>query len=242
MEAPQQKVTLKRKRVVRMDETSGTLWQRLNGQVGLNFNYTKGNESSQYSLNSQIGYVEERWSAGATYTSSLSSSAGTSVSTRNDVSLQAQRPMRWNNWYYIGVTDFLQSSVQGIQLQESFGGGVGRNLINRGSSFLTVYGGFAWQQINYQQTIVPARTQQVGAGLLGTQVKLFRFSRTNLSVQATLLPALSDPGRLQFNLNTSYYVKLWGQLNWNFSFYGNWDNRPPPGFVGSDYGASPVSA
>ena len=61
MEAPQKKVTLKRKRVVRMDETSGTLWQRLNGQVGLNFNYTKGNESSQYSLNSQIGYVEERW-------------------------------------------------------------------------------------------------------------------------------------------------------------------------------------
>ena len=238
VEAPSQKVTLERKRVILMDETSGSLWQRLNGQVGLGFNYTKGNESSQYSLNSQIGYVEERWSAGAAYTSSLSSNAGTSVSTRNDVSLQAQRLMRWNNWYYIGVTDFLQSSVQGIQLQESFGGGIGRNLINRGSAFLTVYGGFAWQQINYQQTIVPAQTQQVAAGLLGTQLKLFRFSRTSLSIRASLLPALSDPGRVQFNLNTTYYVKLWGQLNWNCSFYGNWDNRPPPGFVGSDYGAS----
>jgi hypothetical protein len=238
LETPGQKITLERKRVVLMDETSGNLWQRLNGQVGLGFNYTKGNETSQYALNSQIGYVQERWSAGAVYNSSLSSSAGTSVATRNDVSLQAQRLMPWNNWYVIGVTDFLQSSVQGIQLQESFGGGVGRNLINRGSTFFTVYGGFAWQQINYQQTIVPARTQQVTAGLLGTQLRLFRFNKTTLSVNATLLPALTDPGRVQFNLNTTYYVKLWGQLNWNFTFYGNWDSRPPPGFVGSDYGAS----
>jgi hypothetical protein len=229
---------LERDRVVIIDETSSNLWQRMNGQVGLGFNYTKGNETSQYALNSQVGYVEERWSAGAAYNSSLSSSAGTNVSTRNELSLQARKLMRWNNWYYIGVTDFLQSSVQGIQLQESFGGGVGRNLINRGSTYLTAYGGFAWQQINYQQAIVPARTQQVTTGLLGTQLRLFRFSRATLSVNATLLPALTDPGRVQFNLNTSYYVKLWGQLNWNCTFYGNWDNRPPPGFVGSDYGAS----
>jgi hypothetical protein len=33
-------------------------------------------------------------------------------------------------------------------------------------------------------------------------------------------------------------VKLWSKLNWNISFYGNWDNRPPPRFSGSDYGSS----
>jgi hypothetical protein len=75
-------------------------------------------------------------------------------------------------------------------------------------------------------------------GLVGTQFQLFRFNKTTLTVSANLLPAISEPGRVQFNLNTSYYVKLWGQLNWNFTVYGNWDNQPPPGFVGSDYGAS----
>jgi Protein of unknown function, DUF481 len=237
-ESPENKTTLDRSQVVNVDETSTTILQRLNGQLGFGFTYTKGNQTSQYNLNSSVGYVQERWSTGASYNSNLSSSAGASVATRNQISLTATRLLPWNNWYVTGITQFLQSSVQGIQLQDTFGGGLGRNFVNTGSTFVTAYGGFAWQQINYQQSIVPARTQQVTAGLIGTQVRLFAFDKTTMAVSANLLPALSQPGRVQFTLNASYYVKLWGKLNWNLSLYGNWDNRPPPGFVGSDYGAS----
>jgi len=237
-ETPEKIVTLERKRLVSVTETSSNFWQRWNGQVGSGSSYTKGNETAQFNLNSTIGYVQERWSAGAAYNSTLSSSAGAAVSTRNQVTLDAQRLLRWNHWYGIGLVDFLQSSVQGIQLQNTFAGGVGRNIINTGSSFFTVYGGFGWQRINYQQTILPAQTQQVTVGLLGTRLNLFRFDKTTLTVNAKLLPALSQPGRVQFNLNASYYVKLWGKLNWNFTVYGNWDNQPPPGFAHSDYGTS----
>jgi hypothetical protein len=48
----------------------------------------------------------------------------------------------------------------------------------------------------------------------------------------------SEPGRVHFSFNTAYNVKLWSKLNWNISFYDNWDNRPPPSFSGSDYGTS----
>jgi putative salt-induced outer membrane protein YdiY len=238
VEGPDTMVTLDRKQIVTVNETSNSFRQRWNGQVGLGFSYTKGNESAQYNLNSDIGYVEERWSAEANYNSNLTSSTGAAVSTRNELTLDAQRLLRWNNWYCTGLADFLQSSVQGIRLQNTFGGGVGKNLLNSGSTFFTVYGGFGWQRINYQQAVLPAQTQQVAVGLLGTELKLFRFDRTTLTVNARLLPAISQPGRLQFNLNTSYYVKLWGKLNWNFTVYGNWDNRPPPGFASSDYGTS----
>jgi len=78
----------------------------------------------------------------------------------------------------------------------------------------------------------------VTSGLIGTSLKVFRFNRTTLTVKANLLPAISEPGRLHFDLNSTYYVKLWGKLNWNFTFYDNWDNRPPPGFSSSDYGTS----
>jgi hypothetical protein len=238
VESPEKAVILERKQVANVDETSANFWQRFNGQVGLGFTYTKGNESSQYNLSSDANYVEQRWSTGASYTSNLSSNSGGNVSTRNEISLSAQRLMRWNNWYYTGIFDLLQSSVLGIQNQSSLGGGVGKNLKNTGATFLTVYGGLAWQQINYQQNVLPAHTQQVAAGLVGSELKLFRFNQTTLSVSANVLPALSDPGRVHFNLNSSYYVKLWGKLNWNFTFYGNWDNRPPPGLASSDYGAS----
>jgi hypothetical protein len=150
--------------------------------------------------------------------------------------------LRWNNWYYTGLVSLLQSSVQGIQLQDTLGGGIGRNIVNRGSVFFTVYGGFAWQHINYEQAGRQAPTQQVTACLLGTQVKLFHFDKTTLAVSANLFPAISDPGRVQFDLNTSYYVKLWGQLNWNFTFYGNWDNRPPPSLRIATTERAPASA
>jgi len=38
----------------------------------------------------------------------------------------------------------------------------------------------------------------------------------------------------------TYYVKLIGNLSWNVSFYGNWDNQPPASFSGSDYDCAHV--
>lgn len=238
LESSSQKVELDKSKITKIEETAEKLLQRFNGQIGLGSSYNRGNQSGQYNLNADVNYPRERWSASASYSSILSSSSGTSIATRNEIDLSFQRLLRWNNWYYTGLTQFLQSSQQGISLQSTFGGGIGRYLKNTGRASLSLTGGLAWQQINYQQDVRTAPTQQVTSGLVATQLNLYYFDRTNLSVSAMVLPALSDPGRLHFNLNASYYVKLWRKLNWNITFYGNWDNRPPPGFSGADYGSS----
>jgi hypothetical protein len=231
-------VTIERERIIDLDQTSRTFWQRFNGNIGWGVTYNKGNQSTQYNLSSSVNYPRERWSVGATYNSTLSSSTGTSPATRNEISANFQRLLRWNNWYYSGLADFLQSSEQGIQLQSGIGGGIGRYLKNSNHTVISMIGGVAWQRTRYQQLIVPSMAQHIATGLIGTEVKLFRFNKTNLAVNAMLLPAFSDSGRIHFNLNTSYYVKLWSNLTWNISFYGNWDSQPPPGFSGSDYGSS----
>jgi len=33
-------------------------------------------------------------------------------------------------------------------------------------------------------------------------------------------------------------VRIASGLWWNVTFYGNWDNRPPLGLIGSDFGTS----
>jgi hypothetical protein len=238
LEPPSKKVELDQSQITQMEQTAETFSQRFNGQIGLGSIYNRGNQSTQYNLNADLNYPRERWSASATYSSNLSSSNGTSVSTRNDIELSALRLLRWNNWYYSGLTDFLQSTQQGITLQSTFGGGIGRYLKNNNRASISVMGGFAWQQINYQQNLLPSSTQHVTSALVSTQLNLFYFDRTNLSVNAMVLPALSDPGRVHFNLNTSYYVRLWRKFEWNFTFYGNWDNHPPRGFSSADYGTS----
>ena len=96
-------------------------------------------------------------------------------------------------------------------------------------------GGFAGQNTEYQQSI---DSQNLASGLIAANLQFFRFNKTNGTLTATLLPAINDPGRVKFNLNTTYYIKLTGNLSWNVSFYGNWDTQPPNGLPGSDYGSS----
>jgi uncharacterized protein DUF481 len=238
LEPSARRIELDKAHVIDLEETNPGFWRNFSGQIGFSSIYNKGNQSLQYGVNSDVNYSRERWGAVASYNSSLAASTGASTSTRNDIAFGAQRLLRWSNWYYAGLADFLTSSEQGIRLQSTFGGGIGRYLKNTNKSMITVYGGLAWENIAYQQQLPPATNQQVTAALIVGEMKLFRFDKTNLNVTATVLPALSDPGRVHSNLNATYYVKLWGNFTWNFSFYGNWDNRPPPGFSGSDYGTS----
>jgi hypothetical protein len=238
VESAEKEVVLDSPKIVGMSETSEKFWQRFNGQLNFGVIYSKGNESTQYSLGSQAEYLRERWSAQASFSSTLSSSSGTSASARNLLDLSGSHLLPWNNYFYSGLGSFLQSSAQGITLQTTIGGGVGRYLKNTNQSRISVLAGLAWQGTNYQPSIIPVGNQNLAAAVISADVNLFRFSKTNLSVTATLFPALSQPGRVRFNTNATYYVKLISNLSWNVSFYGNWDNQPPSGFSGSDYGSS----
>jgi hypothetical protein len=230
--------TIEQSQIVQVIQISDRFWQRFNGEVDSGIMYSKGNESTQYSLGSSLEYPRQRWAAGGALSSSLSSSEGSSASARNSLSTNALHLMRWNNWYYTGIANFLQSSEQNIQLQTELSAGLGRFLKNTNHAKISVRAGLAWQDTRYSQSANSQDTEKVVAAMVGTSLKFFRFKQTNLSITAVALPALSEPGRVFFDTNMTYYVKLFGKLNWNTSFYGNWDNEPPSHFSGSDYGTS----
>jgi hypothetical protein len=224
--------------VIRMVATSDKFWERFNGNVNFGVIYSKGNQSTQFSLGSNTVYVRDRWNAGYNFDSNLSATSGVNTSTRNALALTAFHLLPPKNWLYGGVGGFLQSSEQGISLQTLLGGGIGRYLKNTNRANLMVLGGVAWQNTNYQRTKVPIGREQTADALIYAKASFFRFSKTNFHSTVMLLPALSDPGRLRFNTNLTYYVKLFGKVDWNASFYGNWDTQPPLGLSGSDYGTS----
>ena len=237
VQTPETQAELDRAQIVEMAPTSDKFWQRFNGAVGLGTTYTKGNETLTLALTSEVEYLRPRWSVSTSWISNLSSSSGVTASTRNEVTTVGRHLLPWNHWFYGGLGDFLQSSVQGIQLQTSLGAGVGRYLKNTNRATIAVMGGLAWQNTEYSQSTLSG-TQNLGAGLLAGEVKLFKFNKTNLDFAGVLFPVFTQPGRVKFNMNTTYYIKITSDLKWNISFYGNWDNQPPPHFAGSDYGTS----
>jgi Protein of unknown function, DUF481 len=237
-EAPGKEVEVAQRKIIKLSQTSDGFWHRFDGSLNTGFLYSKGNESVQYNLSSQVAYTRERWSSQLNFNSSFASNSDSNLTTRNQTDINISRLLRWNNWFYAGTASFLQSSVQEINLQTTLGGGVGRYLKNTNRASIAVIGGFGWQNVNYGQNTVDQRIQNTAVGFVATEIKVFKFKKTNLNISASLIPAISDAGRLHFNTNAVYYIKLVNDLSWNFSFYGSWDTRPPAIFPKSDYGTS----
>jgi Protein of unknown function, DUF481 len=231
-------VEIPQRKIIRMNQISEEFWHRFDGAVNTGFLYSKGNESVQYNVSSQVDYTRERWGSQLNYNTSFASSSGTNPSTRNQVDWNAMRLLRWNNWFYAGSVGFLQSSVQDINLQTTLGGGIGHYLKNTNRTSIALIGGVGWQNINYGKDPDNQGIQNTAVGFVASQVKVFKFKKTNLDLTASLIPALSGTGRVHFNTNAVYYIKIIGDLSWNFSFYGSWDTSPPANLPKSDYGSS----
>jgi hypothetical protein len=235
-ESPKAQELVEQRQIVGVVQSSESFWRSFSGSIDSGLIYTRGNNTTQYNLGSELKYLRERWSADATYSSSLSLTDPGTLSTRNQTNLQALRLMRWNNWFYLGVGSFLQSSQQNIKLQSSVGGGVGRFLKNTNRTRISLTSALAWQNTKYNSAVQPS--QQSAAAIFGGNVQWFVFKKTNLSLAAAATPILNQPGRVRTNVNGAYSIQIINNLWWKLSFYGNWDNRPPTHLSGSDYGSS----
>jgi Protein of unknown function, DUF481 len=237
-EAPSREVEVDQRKIIELNQTAEGFWHRFDGAVSTGLLYSKGNESTQYNLSSQVAYNRERWSSELLFNSSLASNSGSTLTTRNQTDLDTLRLLPWNNWFYAGYASFMQSSVQEINLQTTLAAGVGRYIKNTNRSSIYVLGGLGWQNVGYGQSTADHGSQNTAVGFVAGQVKVFKFKKTNLDVSASLLPAITDAGRVHFNANAVYYVKIIQDVSWNFSFYGSWDSRPPSTLPKSDYGTS----
>jgi len=235
--APQQEEVVDRRQIVEMNQASDSFWRRFSGSIDSGMIYSKGNNTAQYNLGSNLTFIRDRWSAGASYSSNLSASNRETASTRNQVNFDGLRFMPWNNWYYTSLGSFLQSSQQGINLQTSLGGGIGRYVKNTDRTRISLMGGFTWQDTQYDSsTLYPS--EKAVAGMIVGNVQLFVFKKTTLVLDAGVLPVLNQPGRVRFNTNASYSIQIIKNLWWKFTFYGNWDTRPPGNLSGTDFGST----
>jgi hypothetical protein len=235
---PEREVEIPPRQIISLGPTSDSFWHRFDGAVNTGLLYSKGNESVQFNLSSQVAYYRERWSSEVSFNSTFASNSGANLSTRNQTDISTMKLLRWNNWFYAGTASFLQSSVQEINLQTTLGAGVGRYLKNTNRASIYVLGGFGWQNAGYKEYTVDQGTQNTAVSFVATDFKAFKFKKTNLDISASAVPSISGPGRVHFNTNAIYNIRFTPDLSWNFSFYGSWDSRPPATFPGSDYGTS----
>ena len=195
-EAAGNESTIEQQQVVQIAEGSDKFWERFNGEVNVGTTYTKGNQTLQFTLGGAAEYLRERWSAEGSWYSSLANSSAVTASTRNEITGTASHLLPWNNYFYAGLSNFLQSSVQGIQLQSTVGAGIGRYFKNSNRATIVIVGGLGWQNVQYNQNTVGAGTQNLATALIAGEVRLFRFNKTVCASPGWLCPYLASPDGL----------------------------------------------
>lgn len=230
------RVSLDKSRIAGLSSTGASFWGRLNGSVTSGISYTKGNDNTTYNFSSAVTYPRPRWTAGVAFNSNLSATSGSSTSNRNQLNLTFSHLMRWNNWFYSGFASGLQSAEQEISLQTNLGGGFGRYLKKTSNVRAALTGGLVWQSTSYEASVTTATSEDMLGVMLMGNLNFVQFKRQSLTLMVNVIPSINELGRFYFNTNAAYFLKLFGEVNWNLSFYGNWDTQPPAGTSGSDYG------
>ena len=154
-------VGIERWQIVRLEQTSEEFYKRFNGSVNFGVTHSKGNDATQYNLGTSVQYLRERWAAQTSFNSNLVSNNGSTTSTRNQLNLSSYHLLPWDNYFYDGLGSFQQSSVQGIQLQTTLGGGIGRFFKNTNHMSIAVLGGIGWQGTEYKPSTATQGTQNV---------------------------------------------------------------------------------
>jgi hypothetical protein len=225
--------------IVGIAQTAETFLRRFGGGISAGATYSKGNQATQYNISSELIYQRTRWGTTLHQNSNLAANTGAETSTRNQLDLGVYRMLSRTNYFLGGIGGFLQSSVQEIDRQTNLGIGLGRFLTNSNRFRFWILGGAGWQDTKYAPSIINQPTQSLGVGFVSTNFQAFSFKKTRLNLSTTVFPALTaQKGRVFYKTNATYYVKLFSEIDWNLSFYGNWDTRPPPTFSASDYGTS----
>jgi putative salt-induced outer membrane protein YdiY len=221
--------------VIEMATQKPSFWRQLQGSIDAGTSFTSGN--SQVTANTDLNatYATPKWSATGDLGTSFNNQSGGTKTNRNDASLSGQRFLG-RNAYVGGLLDFLHSSQQDLDLRTTVGGGYGRYLIRTGTSQLRWLGGVVYTREAFTTATAPSDSN--AEGLIGLTYDSFRFKVGEIHLRAMVFPGLSDSGRIRATTNNSLVISLTNNFHLTFSFWDNYDSRPPVAAKNNELGLS----
>jgi Protein of unknown function, DUF481 len=187
--------------IVSIETKKPTFWRQLQGAIDLGYSFTSGNSQTALNVNTSAAYRTAGWEAATAFDSTFGGQAGASKTNRQDLQLTFAKFLNRNS-YLLALSDFLHSS----QLSWLAG------LVFVDESFDTKAG---------------QPSGQHAEGLLGLQYSLVRFKFGEFDSQLLTFPGLTDTGRIRVTTNNSINIKLTNNFHFAFTFWDNFDSRPP---------------
>ena len=221
--------------VITIGQRETSFWNQLTGSINYGFGFASGNKETNSSLGADVAFRTTRNSVQMATTSQFGSQTNAKNTNRITFDSQYARLLT-EKWLAAGLFSLLRSNQQDLALRSTYGGAIGRRLVQTDRTSLTVLGGAAFSHERYVADIGAEPIHNNAEALMGLTFSTFRFKTLNLRSQTLLFPSLNDPGRVRLSSQSGLRIELVRNFNWNFDVYENYDTRPPVSAPKNDLG------
>jgi len=217
--------TLNQTSVVRLTQIEAGFLARLEGYLDLGFSFARANRATELILGGEVKSRSVTRQLKTTFSSLFNDRKDLDSTARNVLTVDWTRFFS-NRWLVTGLATFTQNQELGLDLRSVFGGDLGRHLIQNNRSLLTLRGGAVITRERFTGSD-PGRSNIEGTGTIVYELFSFDDPEMDITTTLTVLPSLSDWGRIRADLDTRIQYELFKDFFWSITLFDNYDSDPP---------------
>jgi len=132
--------------------------------------------------------------------------------------------------FAFGSGDFTANALQDLDLRSIVGGGFGWHVSKSATQTFDILGGVVWTHETYS----PGPTNSFAAIDLGQVYTRKLGASSVLTEQTYFYPDLSQPGKYELSVDSSFTTNLGKLFSWNTAFSDRYTSFPPAGTLSND--------
>ena len=220
--------------VVAITPLESSFWRQLDGAINIGFSYTKSNSLAQLSTSTNIRRRTPIRLFALDMATIMTAQEGESTQRRDDLSLTYNRLFEGPLFFTVGGA-FQRNDELGLDYRVSLSPGVGAKLVQ---SSHTEFVSTAGLSVNRENSDFAEGANNLEA-FVSAELSVFRYDypKTDITMEATLFPSLSDWGRVRGEFDISASREIVSDFTIVLSFYDSYDSDPlDPTADKNDYG------
>lgn len=225
------RVEIAKSEIVYLNAPDERFWSRLSLYFDIGTDITKANDFRQFTFNTGVGYLADRWKANLSFDNLRSTQAETDPIKRTEFAGNFNFFLP-KDWFLLYNINMLSNTEQLLDLRNLNMIGLGKYLIHSNQTYLAFQGGINLNNEKFQNE---ESSTQSGELFLGTQYNIYDIGDLDLLTTAVVYPSFTEKGRLRsdFKFDIRYEFKF--DLYFKISTSINYDNQPTEGASNTDY-------
>jgi hypothetical protein len=208
------------------------LYKRLEGSIAAGYSYTRANSAGAANLSANVGARDRirRWEV--SFDGQVNSQSNAPTSQRAALAFTLERFMA-NRYYYESALQFTRNEELGLDLRSLIGATFGRYLVQQVGREWRAGAGLAAST----ETDTGGNRRDSLEAQFTTSLRLFRldFPKMNVTADLTVLPSLSDWGRLRGEAAIKARQEFLRDLFFELAVHDSYDNMPAEGAKSNDW-------